>query len=361
MKAHDRLSCLAVVLLAGLYFGGIGEPAAAPAAQPNPKPKPIDWQKRADEATWDFDYRPNDLKQCVERVAGKYAAKAEPLQDREGRPLGLLVRIMKGDALAFEFEGHAGTVFVIDGDRLYRSAHHSGTSGSAFVATDLTTGIELWRTRLRGIGPVEHSAYCNRLAVHLADGGLWVFGHESQGGYIEILDPKTGKTIGHRALTAKNPEPLRETEHTLYRHAWADPTMAKLTDVAWLAGRYEGKAYGGNPCQLTLTDPLADAMTGTFAYAQDGKVVFTEHFTIAEKDGTLILRVRQFNEDLRSSEPNPEHAPKRLVKVEKDAVYFNGRTFRKGKGGGLELFVAARNPDGSVREDHYTFAPIAGR
>ena len=137
MKAHDLLTLLAMGLLIALCFGAFGALPVSPLAFTTRVP--VDWQKRAEESTWDFDYRPNDLKQCVERVAGKYTAKTTPVQNKEGQPVSLLVTIMKGDKPVFEFEAHTGTVLAIDGDRIYYSNHHTGTSGATIVAADLPT------------------------------------------------------------------------------------------------------------------------------------------------------------------------------------------------------------------------------
>ncbi|HJZ60469.1 MAG TPA: DUF6265 family protein [Gemmataceae bacterium] len=352
MKAHVLLACGAAVAV--IAFGW----SAGAAGQP----KPIDWQKRADEARWDFDYLPHTLAACIERnVERRYEVTTRP-EEPEGRSYGILIRFSREGKAAYEFKGHAATPFVITGDRLIYSNHFPGASGAEVVAIDLTTGREVWRTQLQGLGPIEHSAYRNDVALRLADGGVFVYGQESMGGYIEVLDPQTGKTVGHRTLTHRNPTPLPQSPNTLYLHHWAEPPKATLADVAWLAGRYEGKwSTGGHPCQMAWSAPIGDTMTGMFTLSMDGKHIYSEFCTIRERNGSLVLRVRQFDDTPRFDPNAPEHRERKLAKVEKDAVYFNDRTFRRGKDGSLTAFAVVHEANLSVREDVFSLSPAADR
>jgi len=76
-----------------------------------------------------------------------------------------------------------------DDERVFL-VHHSligsGAEAMAFAAAD---GRLLWRTPLRGLGPVAHSEYENHTAVELLPGAaIVIFGSESAGRYIEVLD-----------------------------------------------------------------------------------------------------------------------------------------------------------------------------
>jgi hypothetical protein len=75
-------------------------------------------------------------------------------------------------------------------------------SGCDVAAYDLEGRRELWRSRLKGIGfDPQHSLYWNEVAVRPFDEQtLIVFGEETLGRYIEIVDLKTGETVGHRLL-----------------------------------------------------------------------------------------------------------------------------------------------------------------
>ena len=54
---------------------------------------------------------------------------------------------------------------------------------------------------LKGIGPVTHSKYSNEVWLGVLDADtLIVHGNESFGKYVEIVDRKTGKTVGHKVF-----------------------------------------------------------------------------------------------------------------------------------------------------------------
>ena len=105
-----------------------------------------------------------------------------------------------GKALyAWEEHGH-GVCIVRDGV-LYRADYDQISSGCAIVAVDLKTGKEVWKASLRGLGPIDHSKYFNQVWTEQVDDVVFaVYGRESAGRYLELVEFKTGKTIGHRVL-----------------------------------------------------------------------------------------------------------------------------------------------------------------
>ena len=107
---------------------------------------------------------------------------------REGQPV-------------YSWKGHEYSVFAIAHDVLYRAEFLPNLTGCAVMAYDLKGGKTLWRTRLWGVfGVTAHSQYQNRINLGIDDRHLIVYGNESVGYYIEILDLKTGKTVGQRLL-----------------------------------------------------------------------------------------------------------------------------------------------------------------
>lgn len=71
----------------------------------------------------------------------------------------------------------------------------------SLVAFDLKRRKQLWRVNLKGVGPVAHSKYRNRINLRAGPGqAVTVFGWESQGRYIEVVDLKNGKTLTHRRI-----------------------------------------------------------------------------------------------------------------------------------------------------------------
>jgi hypothetical protein len=170
------------VLSAGLIAGA-----------PAPKDKAAAFQKKADEAAWDWNDEQATLAYSARRC--KLEVKAEISDFR-----GATVTVRAGDDQVVSFEGHSGTPFVVQGLTLYYADYHQMSTGCAVVAMDLKTGKQLWRTTLKGLGPVKHFKYYNAVALDVDDGALRVVGKESQGRYIEFVDRETGTTLGNKVF-----------------------------------------------------------------------------------------------------------------------------------------------------------------
>ena len=103
-------------------------------------------------------------------------------------------------------DGHFYSVFRAHEDLLYFAEYDPIGSGCEVAAYDLGTGRKVWRTELKGIGPVAHSAYRNRVTMELLDDVIRVQGYEGAGDYVEILDKKTGKTLANRTFPQREPK-----------------------------------------------------------------------------------------------------------------------------------------------------------
>jgi len=104
--------------------------------------------------------------------------------------------------------------------------------------------------------------------------------------------------------------------------------QATLSNVAWITGSWEGEAFGGQ-VQEVWAPPLGDSMMCAFKLVVDGKVEFYELCQIREESGSLVLRLKHFNGDLKGWEEKDETVDFKLVKVEKDIVYFDGFTVER--------------------------------
>ena len=71
------------------------------------------------------------------------------------------------------------------------------STGCSIVAYHLKQG-ERWKTPLWGIGPLGSSMYANRVNMKLDGNHLIVYGDESAGRYIQLLDIRTGRIVGRR-------------------------------------------------------------------------------------------------------------------------------------------------------------------
>jgi len=129
---------------------------------------------------------------------------------------------------------------------------------------------------------------------------------------------------------------------------------AKLSDIAWLEGNWVGKAFGGDT-QEFWAPPLGDSMMGAFKLVSDGKVEFYELCQIREEDASLILRLKHFHGDLKGWEKQDETVDFRLVKIEKDAAFFEGFTMRRISENEIHMYVmiGAEGKESEVEFKYY--------
>jgi Domain of unknown function (DUF6265) len=157
------------------------------------------------------------------------------------------------------------------------------------------------------------------------------------------------------AVPAIGQEPRfqNRTPNTLTAPAEVPSPSATLQNITWFAGQWTGTGLGG-VCEERWSQPAAGAMMGMFRFLKEGKVVFYEFLTLVEHEGTLLLKLKHFNPDLTGWEEKADFVKFRLLKMEPDAIYFEGLTFKRVGSDRLEIFLALRNrTDGSVREEKF--------
>lgn len=176
----SRLACVIAILGGGLALAG-----------PEPKDKAAAYQKKADEAAWEWKDEQATLDFSIKRCKVKVEVMEHDFNQAT-------IAVRADGKEPFAFEGHKGTSFVVAGTTLYYAKYSRVSTGCAVVAVDLGTGKQLWQARLKGIGPVSHFGYDNAVALDLDDAAARVIGNESKGRYIEFVDRQTGKTLGHK-------------------------------------------------------------------------------------------------------------------------------------------------------------------
>ena len=122
---------------------------------------------------------------------------------------------------------------------------------------------------------------------------------------------------------------------------------ANIEDLAWLAGTWKGHGLGGKG-ELIYSEPEAGAIMGIFRLTIDGAVVFYEIATITERNESLTLRLKHFSPDLIGWEERDDWVEFLLVKIEPDAVYFDGITYVREEGDKLGAYVRIGQQDGSA-------------
>ena len=159
-----------------------------------------DFQKAADEAKWSWEPEKATVLYSLMRASTDYTVEVIRKKNTIG---ALTIRILDEKKVLDSFEGHSETVFAVAGGVLYRAEFNPFASGCTIIAWDLKAGKQLWKSQLKGLGPIAHTEYRNRVILDVADGALAIRGHEASGDYLEYVDLKTGKTVGHRIFSKK--------------------------------------------------------------------------------------------------------------------------------------------------------------
>ncbi|WP_420401760.1 DUF6265 family protein [Flagellimonas sp.] len=121
---------------------------------------------------------------------------------------------------------------------------------------------------------------------------------------------------------------LTHAQNTLQLEEGESSPNATLDGVAWIEGSWQGEALGGKVEEI-WSPPLGGSMMFSFKLIYEGKISFYEFGHIQEKDNTLVLQLKHFNGDLTGWETQKETVDFKLVKLEKDKVYFEGLTMEK--------------------------------
>jgi hypothetical protein len=162
-----------------------------------PLPPQPDYQKMADEAKWEWAPERATLTWYLTRFQGDYQVEVVKKPNTYGK---LTIRFSKDDRPALTLEGHYASAFLFNEGVLYYPEYHPSSSGCTLVAFDLASKKELWKSHLKGIGPIDHTKYRNLVALDFVGGAVKVLGNESAGDYVEFVDLKTGKTVGHKVF-----------------------------------------------------------------------------------------------------------------------------------------------------------------
>ncbi len=153
-------------------------------------------------------------------------------------------------------------------------------------------------------------------------------------------------------LFGSNFAQVKNTENTLKLAEGLASKKATIADAAWLAGNWRGTGLGGFS-EETWSAPEAGIMVGTYRLVKDGKPVFYEMMWLLETEGTLILRLKHFNPDLTGWEEKDKSVDFKFVKKDDKRLYFSGLTFEQASKDELNIYLALRLRDGSLKEEMF--------
>jgi hypothetical protein len=167
------------------------------AAPVEPPDKSVRFQKLADGLAWK-DPEKQPVPSFEDQLPDYHGLAISSATDGHRRTT---VEVAAGDAVRYSWEERDGFVFIGRKDVLYRADYSSNSSGCSVVAFDLKAGKELWKAELKGLGPIRHWKYCNRVLMERVDDTVFaVYGQESAGRYVELVEFKTGRTVGHKVF-----------------------------------------------------------------------------------------------------------------------------------------------------------------
>ena len=129
---------------------------------------------------------------------------------------------------------------------------------------------------------------------------------------------------------------------------------ATLSEVSWIEGHWEGEAFGGITEEI-WSPPLGNSMMFVFKLVADGKVQFYEIGHIQEKEETLLLQLKHFGGDLKGWEAKEEVVTFKLVKIEKNKIFFDSFTFERISPNEINLFVVIGHDDGTKTEEKFNY------
>ena len=118
--------------------------------------------------------------------------------------------------------------------------------------------------------------------------------------------------------------------------------QASIEQVAWIAGHWKGEAFGGITEEI-WSPPQAGSMMASFRLINKDKVSFYEIEIIREVNGSLVLELKHFHNDLKGWEIKDEVVSFPLVEITKNAVYFDGMTFKNISKNEMHVIVAVED------------------
>lgn len=121
----------------------------------------------------------------------------------------------------------------------------------------------------------------------------------------------------------------------------------KLENIAWIAGNWKGKAFGGLT-EENWSEPSGGSMMATFKLINNGKVSFYEIEIIREVNNTLILQLKHFNNDLKGWETKDDTIDFPLVEITSKKVIFDGMTFEKISDTEMNIYVDIHSDDDTI-------------
>lgn len=134
----------------------------------------------------------------------------------------------------------------------------------------------------------------------------------------------------------------------------ASPPAAKIEQMAWLAGYWEGEGLGGTMEDIWMP-PRDGVILGAFRLVQPGGKGFYELFAIEEFEGSLRFVVKHFHRNWVGWEEKDAALKMPLQRITDNEAAFGGVVFRREAPDSLVVDLTMRMRDGATRTEVLRF------
>lgn len=148
-----------------------------------------------------------------------------------------------------------------------------------------------------------------------------------------------------------------QSKNTLKYSDSIPPVKASLQDIFWIEGHWRGEAFDGIAEEI-WSPPLGDSMMFSFKLVNENKVTFYELGIIREIQETLILQLKHFHGDMKGWEEKDETEDFKLVKIEKNKIFFDELTYEKISANEINAYVVIEQKDGTNEEMKFNYKRV---
>lgn len=127
----------------------------------------------------------------------------------------------------------------------------------------------------------------------------------------------------------------------------------KLENLAWIAGTWHGKAFGGLTEEI-WSKPSGGSMMASFKLINDNKVTFYELEIIREVENTLVLQLKHFGPDLKGWETKDETVDFPLIEITKNKAVFEGMSFENISENEMNVYVDIKD-NGKIKTVKFNY------
>jgi hypothetical protein len=144
------------------------------------------------------------------------------------------------------------------------------------------------------------------------------------------------------------------TANTLKLEDGKTGEKATIQDMRRLSGTWRGEGLGGTVEEI-YSEAQDGIIMGSFRFLDKGKTVFYELILVQEENETLAVRLKHFGADFTGWEEKDKNVLFRFVKKDGNRMYFEGQTFEFIGKKDLNIYVAVKQKDGSLKEEIFRY------